>query len=103
MKNLIKLDGFKNRHIDGLPKEKVNIIIFKYNKETLCEWRLFDKTKYSENNISFEGFLGTAVIIYDEGFGGGFHAWTQNNSGFVYYKIDKLSNRLKKIKKFLFL
>lgn len=67
-----------NRHLDGLPKETINIIILNDNIELLCEWIPFIK-----NN----GYLGTAKVIEGKYKGIGFHAWEQNDSEFTHYKL----------------
>jgi hypothetical protein len=91
MKNLEKRNGFKNRHIDGLPTEKVimKVIINDIDGENiiLCAWQPLHK-----ENIPSSGYLGTAKVIDGYGIGFhawelGFHAWEQNNSEFVYYSI----------------
>lgn len=92
MKNLQKRKGFKNRHIDGLPTEKVimKVVTYDVDGETIfiCQWQPFDKNQYSDDEIMpHKGYLGTAKVIEEKFNGIGFHAWQQNNSEFVYYQI----------------
>lgn len=91
MKNLEKKDNFKNRHIDGLPTEKVNMKVVTNDVDgehiMLCEWKPFNKDEYSKTNMPADGYLGTARVIQKQLYGIGFHAWEQNNSEFVYYSI----------------
>lgn len=90
-KNLEQREGWINRNIDGLPKEKSTIKII--NKDVdgehihVCEWKPFDKSEYRENDMPGTGYLGTARVIQEPHMGIGFHAWDQNNSEFIYYKI----------------
>ena len=88
---LKKRKDFKNRHLDGLPTEKVNMKIVTNDVGgeyiALCEWKPFNKEDYSKENMPGEGYLGTVTIIEEEYNGIGFHAWEQNNSEFVYYSI----------------
>lgn len=90
MKNLQPREGFKNRHIDGLP-------------EDICEMKIIDKDSYGENIIlcewtplskrnpdhgtPYEGYLGTVKVIERKHNGIGFHAWEQNDSEFIYYAL----------------
>ena len=55
--------------------------------EHLCEWKPFNKSEYTSANMPGEGYLGTATVIKPPFEGIGFHAWEQNNSQFIYYKI----------------
>lgn len=91
MKNLEKRNGFKNRHIDGLPNETVNMKVVNCDVDgehiILCEWNLFNKEEYSAENMPADGYLGTAKVIEKQLNGIGFHAWRQNNSEFVYYSV----------------
>jgi len=93
MKNLEKRerDGFLNRHTDGLPKEKAIIKITiedcEGEQELLCEWKSFCPKDYKEEDMPAKGYQGTARVVESKHKGIGFHAWTQNNSEFIYYKI----------------
>lgn len=78
MKSSEKKEGFLNRHLDGLPKETINIIILNDNIELLCEW-----IPCIKNN----GYLGTSTVIKGKYKGIGFHAWEQNELEFIYYKL----------------
>ena len=91
MKNLEKRNGFKNRHIDGLPTENVNmkVVINDVDGEhtMLCQWKPFNKEEYSASNMPADGYLGTVKVIEKQFNGIGFHAWKQNNSEFIYYSV----------------
>jgi hypothetical protein len=91
MKNLQQRDGFINRHTNGLPDHKcaIRIIVSDVSGEDifLCEWNPFDKSQYSETDMPSEGYLGTARVIFGRYSGIGHHAWEQNNSEFIWYKI----------------
>lgn len=90
MKNLEQKDGFINRHINGLPNKKciIKIITNDINgeQEHMCNWIPFDKTKYTQQNIPNNGYLGTAIVIEGIFSGIGFQAWKQNNNEFLWYK-----------------
>lgn len=103
MKNLKERIGFKNRHTDGLPKEKVNMKVIINNVDgehiMLCEWKPFNAKDFTgkKSPAKFggtqyvdkpaKGYLGTVKVIQEQFNGIGFHAWEQNNSEFVYYSI----------------
>jgi len=91
MKNLEKRNGFKNRHIDGLPTEKVNMKVVTNDVDgehiMLCEWKPFNKQEYNSENMPANGYLGTVKVIEGQFNGIGFHAWEQNNSEFIYYSV----------------
>jgi len=91
MKNLEKRDGFKNRHIDGLPTKKVNMKVVTNDVDgehiMLCQWKPFNREEYSASNMPADGYLGTVKVIEEQFNGIGFHAWEQNNSEFVYYSV----------------
>ena len=91
MKNLKKRKGFSNRHLDGLPAEKVNMKIVindTYGEHImLCEWTPFDEKDYSADNMPGESYLGTVRVIEEKFKGIGFHAWEKNNHEFIYYSI----------------
>lgn len=90
MKTLEIKEGFLNRHIDGLPKENCNIEIF--YKDTfktevvLCNWKPFNPSNYKEK-MPAKGYLGTCTTISGKYIGIGYHAWEQNDSEFIYYKL----------------
>lgn len=91
MKNLEKRESFVNRHADGLPDKTITmrVIIKDVDGEHiyLCEWKPFDKSRYSKENMPANGYLGTAKVIEGRYTGIGFHAWKQNNSEFVWYAV----------------
>lgn len=96
MKNLDPKEGWLNRHIDGLPDKdvKMEIIHHSMNEDDicLCNWHPFKKENYRESDMPGEGYLGTVRLIESQKDGKrytgiGFHAWGQNNSEFVYYRI----------------
>jgi hypothetical protein len=86
MKNLENREGYKNRHVHGLPDKatEMKIVTKDVDGENIyfCEWFPADK-----HNQHHEGFLGTARVISGQYKGIGFHAWEQNNSEFVYYQL----------------
>lgn len=92
-KNLEQRDGFINRHTHGIPdkptKMKVVIKDFVGEQVLLCEWKPFDKSQYTKEDMPPDSFLGTATVIDDLFNGISFHAWDENNSEFVYYVIIK--------------
>lgn len=91
IKILKKKNGFKNRHLDGLPDKKVNmkVVINDVDGERimLCEWNPFNKNEYFKSDLPADGYLGTVKVIEDKFNGIGFHAWKQNNNEFIYYSI----------------
>jgi hypothetical protein len=91
MKNLEKRNGFKNRHTDGLPTEKVNMKVITNQADVehimLCKWKPFNKNEYTSKNMPSDGYLGTVKVIEENFNGIGYHAWEQNNSEFVYYSV----------------
>ena len=101
MRNTEQREGFVNRHTEGLPDKKCLIMVvtkgFSGEHISLCEWKPFDKSQYTETTIPAEGYLGTATTIDGEYKGIGFHAWEQNNSEFVWYKpvvLQTISERM---------
>ena len=93
-KNLEKREGFLNRHVDGLPKQKVVMKVVTNDSQgehiDLCEWRPFDPKNYKEGvEIPGKDYLGTVKIIEGKFKGIGFHAWDSSNSEFIYYQIIK--------------
>lgn len=105
MKNLEPKEGYKNRHIDGLPLTKTNIhILIKHvegDSTELSEWKPFDPSEYTGEiitridsmtsyiNMPAKGYQGTAKLLEGKFKGIGYHAWEQNNSEFVYWKEAK--------------
>jgi len=91
MKNLIKRKNFKNRHLDGLPTEKVNmkVVVNDVDGEhiMLCEWKPVNKNDYSFDNMPDNRYLGTAKVIEEKYNGIGFNAWKHNDKAFVYYSV----------------
>lgn len=91
MKNLSKRTGFENRHITALPNKitDITIVINDVSGEHLvrCKWHPFNKSKYSNECMPSDGYLGTARGVNLMFNGLGFHAWEQNNSEFIYYSI----------------
>lgn len=89
-KNLQPKEGYKNRHIDGVPdKETVIEVITKDIKGThrdVCLWKPFNKDDYALKDMPSAGYLGTAKVTIGRWEGIDFHAWQQNNSEFIYYK-----------------
>jgi hypothetical protein len=88
MLNTTQRPGYKNRHTEPLPntKEIIKIITNDISGEhiDICEWHPHIKNE-NETNKPGKGYLGTARTFT----GIGFHAWQQNDSEFVYYKILK--------------
>lgn len=91
MKNLEPREGYLNRHIDPLPKEKciIEIVHKDIDGEHLykCEWNPFNPLGYMDSCTKpSPEYIGTARTI-DRKINIGFHANTINNSEFVYYKL----------------
>ncbi len=92
--NLEIMDGFLNRHLDGLPKEKcfVEVVTRDFSGTHIFkgEWRPYDDNnpRIFEDRPS-EGYLGTFKVLQEDGFGIGFHAWADSDSEFVYYRVLK--------------
>lgn len=97
-KNIISQDGFINRKNTPLPKEKCIMEIINYNAPIgeeilLCEWEPYSGEHAIGRNVGelpSTGYLGTACTI-DQKINIGFHAWQQNESEFIYYKLIKPS------------
>lgn len=91
MENLEPREGYLNRHIDPLPKEKciIEIVHKDVDGEHLykCEWNPFNPLEYIEGYTKpSPEYVGTARTIENK-IKIGFHANTVNNSEFIYYKI----------------
>jgi hypothetical protein len=88
-KNLVIVDGFINRHLVGVPEQICDIVINYIDTDgehkVLCKWFPFNTKEYTANNKPGVGYLGTALRIAEPQIG--FHAWEQNNSEFIYYKL----------------
>lgn len=80
MKNTTPLEGYKNRHVDGLPEVEQSIQIIQSEGVFNGIWNPYDPHNYGEQKPI--GLLGT----FRAG-GIGWNAWEQNDSEFVYYKI----------------
>jgi hypothetical protein len=91
MKNLEQREGFVNRNTNGLPDKITTMRVVTKDVDGehiyLCEWKPFDKSQYSKENMPADGYLGTVNVIEGRYTGIGFHAWEQNNSEFVWYAI----------------
>ena len=92
-----------NRKEIPLPKEQCKIIIKHSDGELTGMWHPYNPNDYHPDTQPHEGYLGTVVIpIIDPIFlkywkqkeipTVGFHAWTQNNSEFIEYKIVTYEN-----------
>jgi hypothetical protein len=97
MKDLTIKEGWLNRHIVPLPEAPAKIIFYDNfcraeegeEQEVLCEWHphdVFDSARRCGKQPA-EGYLGTARKLNSPYKGIGFHAWEQNNSEFVHYKL----------------
>ncbi len=82
-------DNFKSRLIYPLPNKRTSIEVYmEYeDKYYFCDWNPYDEKKYDKGYKPGEGYLGTARITKGKLKGIGFHAWHQNNSEFIYYRI----------------
>lgn len=91
MKNLESKKTFLNRHTDGLPSRPclIEILVNDSAGEHLeiCSWTPFDENNYIGRQLPAEGYLGTAKGVADTNRNIGWHAWQQNNSEFIYYKL----------------
>jgi hypothetical protein len=92
MKNLEVKEGYKNRHLDGLPDTEVFMKIIHSGQDgvILCKWfpgkkRITDRSKVMGTAPYFTT-LGTARS-FD---GIGYHAWEDNNDEFTYYSVIDL-------------
>jgi hypothetical protein len=95
MKNFNKKPFWRNRHLDPLPKEGCRMQILYKDFDGIYhpkgEWEPVETRK--ETIPPAEGFLGTFVhevknpIRKSPGVIIGYHAWSQNDSEFVYYRI----------------
>lgn len=83
MKNLEVKEGYKNRHLDGLPDTVVYIKIIHSGNDgvILCKWYPVTNGQHSWGTV-----LGTAR----DSNGLGYHAWLENNDEFVYYSLVDL-------------
>lgn len=84
-------EGFNNRRIDPLPTNECVMEVITNDVDgqhiDLCEWR-----PRTEDSDAGEGYIGTAKVIAGKWKGIGFHAWEQNDSEFLYYKLMSNSN-----------
>ncbi len=90
-KNMQDMEGYLNRHKDGLPKEKCLIVIHHKSindpvEKRLCVWHPFNPDDYEPFYMPAKGFLGHATDVVKEI---GFNVWEQNDSEFVFYKLVK--------------
>ena len=87
----LHIEGFVNKHTNKLPDKITTMrVVTKdvYGEHIyLCEWKPFDKSQYSKENMPADGYLGTVKVIKGRYTGIGFHAWEQNNSEFVWFAI----------------
>lgn len=91
MKNLEPREGYLNRHINPLPKEKciIEIINKDVDGEHLykCEWNPLNPLEYMDSDIKpSPEYVGTARTIESK-LQIGFNVWDVNNSEFIYYKL----------------
>lgn len=81
------MEGFIDRRIEGLPKNPCVVEIITHDgNQYQCVWKPFNESEVKDPK-PYEGYLGTAEVITGEYKGIGFHAWAQNVSEFVYYKV----------------
>ena len=98
IEKIISRGGFINRKNTPLPEEKCIMEIIHYNapigeEVLLCEWEPYIGEHATGRNVGrlpSTGYLGTASTI-DQKINIGFHAWQQNDSEFIYYKLIKPS------------
>lgn len=89
---LSNYNGWLNRHETNLPKEPKEIAIIKVDSKhwelLVCDWIPFKKELQTNPNSKkyVDGYLGTAYTKKEPVIG--FHAWNQNDSEFVWYKIN---------------
>lgn len=81
--------GYISRKATPMPDYVCPIYVLKKSEnkweEYLCEWVPTQALKAPEE--ASEGYLGTASVISGQFKGIGFHAWEQNNSEFIYYRL----------------
>jgi len=89
-KDMSDRPGYVNRHKAGLPvEEKIIVVLHKegnIEEQRICLWKPFDPRLYTPEDTPAEGYLGTAKVMDDSHKGIGFHAWSQNDSEFVFYR-----------------
>jgi len=90
--NVIDKSDYRNRKTKALPtiKKKIEIIISsKIHGDEIfrCNWVPFHADNHPVNYKPGKGYLGTAKIASGKYEGIGFHAWEQNDSEFIYYKV----------------
>ena len=87
MKNRTTKDGYLNRHSDGMPSIICKIKILSgpetMEEEIVCCW----EPRKPTNQNAAKGYTGTARSLGGKFKHLCFHAWDQNNSEFVYYKL----------------
>jgi hypothetical protein len=91
MKTLDIKEGWLNRNVDGLPKDKCEMIVLKKDSygedEFHCQFRPFNKDDYDDVSMPDSGYLGDVRVIKGRYAGIGFNIWNQNDSEFIYYKL----------------
>jgi len=92
---IVSKEGYVNRHATPLPTQKTKMFIITTDidgeHEDLCEWQPYVQTDSDSlwAELPGKGYLGTARTLRDNLPNIGFHAWEQNDSEFVLYKIVK--------------
>lgn len=68
---------------------KMEIVVTELGKDrkVKVEWHPFEKANYNEGKMPSTGYLGTAYETTERGIKIGYHAWRQNDSEFIYFKI----------------
>lgn len=75
----------KNRKEEPLPNKECLISILVEGEWIECRWKPYKKENYSDELLPSEGYLGTAYTLMSPVIG--FHAWEQNDSEFLNYKL----------------
>lgn len=86
------MEGFLDRRVDRLPDYECEIFIVNFSlyEESIlkCKWIPYKKEYFNGNLLQpIDGYLGTAKKLEEPYKGIGFHAFIENDSEFVYYKL----------------
>jgi len=83
-KTLDPKEGWKNRHVDGIPSEGCYMEIIVEDVLEHVWWHPFHPADYEDGQLPSKGFLGCARR--QSGFRIGWNLWEQNDYEFVYWR-----------------